>query len=206
MVRIVFSWVRFSFVAPWAVICWALVLIACALQLASFRSLRMERTGILTTFWRPWFSNFWKFSTTLGRGILYHPSHRDPSVEDDERIEQHERIHVAQVEDLMFLSFFVGLITSIVTEDVLFGFLLWVSGGAWQLPNFVTAVLRHGHLVKKPEGVGFFASIKSILSQIFLIAYRDSEHERSAYAQTDVLGLSALDSWSGLSDNKERPE
>jgi len=203
MVRIAFSWIRFSFVAPWAVICWAVVLLACVLQLASFRSLRMENTGILTTFWRPWFAKVWKFSTTLGRGILYHPSHRDPSVEDDERIEQHERIHVAQVEDLMLTSFLVGLSVSIVTGNVLLGFILWVSGGLWQIPNWVSAVLRYGHHVKKPEGKGFFASTKSIISQVFDIAYRDSEHERSAYAQTDVLGGSVDESWAAQRD-KER--
>jgi hypothetical protein len=42
---------------------------------------------------------------------------------------------------------------------------LWWSGGMWQLPNFVAAGLRHGWTL---DGV-----------------YRKSEHELSAYAQTD---------------------
>lgn len=198
MVKTVFSWVRFSFVAPWAVLCWVLVLLSCVLQLASFRSLRMENTGILTTYWRPWFAKRWPFSTTLGRGIVYHPSHRRTSLEDDERLEKHERIHVAQVEDLMFLSLILGIVVSIKTDDVLFGFLVWFSGGVWQVPNFVTAILRYGHTIKSPNA-SLFSKIKSVLSQVFGIAYRDAEHERSAYAQTDAFPDSD-ESWSDLRD------
>lgn len=91
----------------------------------------------------------------------------------DRRIQQHEPVHTRQIEDLLLLSFLCGLAYGVHSGN--FGWFLgtWFSGIAWQLPNFLTAWLRGGH------------------------PYRDAEHERSAYAQTDtdiIFGTSWLGS------------
>ena len=80
------------------------------------------------------------------------------------RIQHHEHVHVRQVEDRMLLSLGVGLVVAFTTGDWWLGLALWASGGAWQIPNFVTAVLRYG--------------LKGV--------YLGTEHELSAYAQTDA--------------------
>lgn len=122
----------------------------------------MDRRLILQMSWRPWVEKRWRYSTTLGRTIWFQARHRD-----DERVQRHELIHVHQVEALLLLSLLVGLLHGLLdyreTSAWLEGALIWCSGGVWQLPNYLAAGLRHG----------------------WKHAYRDAEHERSAYAQTD---------------------
>jgi hypothetical protein len=98
--------------------------------------------------------NWWKYSVTLSRGMVLQP---DVSTQ----LLQHEKIHVRQVEDRLLLALSLGVTASLAESDP-WWLLLWVSGVTWQLPNFLGAVLRRGHI------------------------YRDTEHERSAYAQTDM--------------------
>lgn len=155
------NWILFAFTAPWGVIIgWGVILLALALFFA--HKPRFAPYGTLTAVWRPWWAKIWKYSTTFGRAIIYHPRVADgtPGII-DHRVEKHEMIHVRQVEDMMLLSFIVGLVVGLVTGNWPLGVALWASGGIWQAPNFLTAMLRGGHV------------------------YRDSEHERSAYAQCD---------------------
>ena len=188
LARKVMSWIRFAFSSPWSLVSWLWVVINCfVLWTADYKTLKFAGSGILTAEWRTWFSKRYKYSTTVGRSILFHPSHRKTGEPMDERLEKHERIHVWQVEDLMFLSFSVGLGVAIHTGDLKLGFMLWLSGGLWQLPNFVTALLRFGHTIKYPKGPGRLKNFFKFFHLLFMeIAYRDSLHERSAYAQTDV--------------------
>lgn len=197
MVRTIFMWVRFAFTAPWSLLGWFWLILSCALSMARISTVRFESNLVLTTEWRPWFAKFWKYSTTLGRSKIFYPGARDPAVEMDERIEKHEQVHVAQVEDLMLLSFLLGLIVFARTGDFYLGMGIWVSGGAWQLVNFVTAIFRYGHLLKLPAGTRW-QKVKSIIPAVVEIAYGDSEHERSAYAQTDLIADGK--SWSDLRD------
>jgi hypothetical protein len=96
---------------------------------------------------------------------------------------------------MMLLSLILGFIMGFYTGNFLFGFFLWTSGGLWQLPNFLTAMLRYGHLLSWPTVGSFGDRLKAFIGSLFLqIAYRYSEHERSAYAQTDI-GADGL-SWS----------
>jgi hypothetical protein len=120
------------------------------------------RDGILTAQWRPWFAKHWRYSTTVGHFIAVHPNHLDL-----QRIWKHERVHVRQYEDLCLLGALISTILVVPPSYGLSwieGLILWGSSGAlWLLPNFLTGWIRFGD------------------------AYRGSEHERSAYAQTNNL-------------------
>ncbi len=114
----------------------------------------------LTAQWRPWVTKYWKYSTTLSYGIVFQPKVTPRTV-------KHENVHVRQVQDRCVLAFLLALfalITGLATSSqplAFFGLGLWLAGPIYQVPNFLTAMLRGGHV------------------------YRDAEHERSAYAQTD---------------------
>ena len=120
---------------------------------------------------RKYAGNFWKYGTTLAYGIIYGPGaipENDTTVADT-RHERHEDVHVRQAQDELVTSFLVGLAVGIGfwahghgVAGVVWWMCLWLSGIAWRAPNFLTAWLRGGN------------------------PYRDSEHERSAYAQTDT--------------------
>ena len=158
------GWVLFCFTLPWSVtVGWGWVGIALALGIAV--EPRFEEHGILTARWTLQVAKIWRYSTTLGRGIIYQPgARRVLSTDPMTRTEQHERIHVEQVEDLMLLGLLLGLVVWGWTGNWFLGLMLWWSAGAWQLPNFVTAAMRFG----------------------WKNAYRFSEHERSAYSQSAV--------------------
>lgn len=152
--------------SPWGVgIGWTYVCLAVLFGFA--RVPRWEPGAVLTAEWREWFARRWDYSTTLGRGIIYHPDSRDddPTVVDS-RLERHERKHVWQTEDLMVLSFIVAMCLWFCGTDIMVCMVVYVSGGAWQLPNFLAAGLRYGFTMEN--------------------MYRGAEHERSAYAQTDL--------------------
>jgi len=152
--------------APWGIgVGWTWLGLALALGFA--RAPRFEPGLVLTAEWRMWVARRWRWSTTIGRAIIYHPDHRDDDpTEVDTRLERHERKHVWQVEDMMLLSLIVAALLWLSGTDVLACMVVYVSGGAWQLPNFLAAGLRYGFT--------------------FDAMYRGAEHERSAYAQTDL--------------------
>ncbi len=157
------SWVLFGFTAPWGLtVGYGWLLLLCVIGLAEWKAIRFQGAAVLTTKWKPRWAAKFGFTTTVGRAVIYDPSWYDATIAVDNRVEKHEFVHIAQIEDLMVLSFVVGLVAAVVTGSWQLGALLWWSGGAWQLPNFVTAFIRYGW-----KG-----------------AYRDTEHERSAYAQT----------------------
>lgn len=158
------GWVLFAVTLPWAItVGWGWVTLMAIVGAAE--EVRLEEHGVLTATWRPWAASLWRFSTTIGRGIVFQAAcRRKFTFENMGRIELHERVHVRQVEDLMLLSLIVGVVVFASTGNWLLGLALWWSGGAWQLPNFLTAAMRHG------------------IGQ----AYRRSEHELSAYSQTDA--------------------
>lgn len=168
--RLVLTW-------PSILVGWGYVLLFTAAFAAHSWSFDKENL-VLSAVWRPWVAKFWKYSTTVSRGIIYHPVSAANA-----RIREHEMVHVRQVEDRVLLALVLGIVAaSLVAAQAspFFTFLgFWVAGVAFQLPNFLGAVLRGGHV------------------------YRDSEHERSAYAQTDIHHTSNGKSW--LQDHLSRP-
>jgi len=94
------------------------------------------------------------------------------------RTRKHERVHVRQVIDRSLLATVLALATVWVDPWLALG--LWVSAPLYQLPNFLGVLIRgDGHI------------------------YRDAEHERSAFAQTDEKNLGAGVSW--LDDHVSKP-
>lgn len=77
------------------------------------------------------------------------------------RVLAHERVHVRQAEDAALGGLVLALLVSLVELDAGW-LLLWPGAMLLSTANYLGAVLRGGH------------------------AYRDAEHERSAYAQTDA--------------------
>jgi hypothetical protein len=73
----------------------------------------------------------------------------------------HERVHVRQMEDLALAGLVLAIVVSLAAWSP-WGLLLWPGALVLKACNFLGAVLRGGHV------------------------YRDAEHERSAYAQTDL--------------------
>ncbi len=138
---------------------WLFVLVMFAIGAA--KDLRVETVDgeplLLCGTWREWSNRIYGYSLTIGRGIVWRPEHVE-----DRRLRRHESTHVRQSVDRSVLAFLLGAGTAIAGAPVA-GLALWLSGWLWQIPNFATAAMRFG----------------------FRNAYRDSEHERSAYAQTD---------------------
>lgn len=184
------GWVLFVIALPAVIAGHLYVLGACCLFFAEFKSLRYQGAGVLTSRFRPWFSKRWRYSTTLGRGILYGPWAYDASVEIDNRTEMHEFVHIRQFENCCAWGLLGGLIATIIAWLLGLGagegFALW--GSIWALSwiqnitNNLTAMLVFGW-----KGL-----------------YRDAEHERSAYAQTDMIRFLTKDgkqtSWEKIRD------
>lgn len=182
------GWVLFIVALPAVIVGYVWMLLLCLFFVAEWSSLRFQGAGVLIARTRPKVAKFWGFSTTVGRAILYHPVAYDGTPSIDGRTERHEFVHIKQFEDDCFGAFFGGLLLAtlgwlLLDYDSMQGFatwtFVWVLGVARMLTNFLTAVLRYGW-----KGI-----------------YRDTEHERSAYAQTDYVRQAALGkSWDVMRD------
>jgi len=182
------GWALFVVALPAVIVGYLWMLLLLLFFVAEWKSVRLQGAGVLTARTRAWAAKFWGFSTTVGRAILYHPYAYDNTPEPDNRTERHEFVHIKQWEDALMASFVGGLFIAAVGwwllgYDAMQGFatwtLIWCAGVAMKLTNFVTAVLRYGW-----KGI-----------------YRDTEHERSAYAQTDWIRHSAAGkSWDEIRD------
>lgn len=186
------NWVLFGFSAQHAVIAWFLGLLAFLTFFGRFP--RFEGNAIMSVQLRDWWAKISPYSTTLFRTIFWHanrPVPKTPEEELDTRHENHERKHVHQFEDACVQGFFLGLVLAT---------LLWIFGWyaeAWQpalvweitwllvplmlVPNWGTALLRYGPAAKYRED----GTARSWVRRIYDTAYLDSEHERSARAQTE---------------------
>jgi hypothetical protein len=157
------GWILFALTWP-MLVGWLWVLGMCLFRRAEWSTLRFQGAGVLTA--RRTERSDKGFSTTLGRGICYSREVYDDTVALDHPIERHEFVHIKQYEDDCVRAAIIGLITAgAAGNNWWLGLGVYVSSIFWLLPNYLTAVLRYG--------------MKGI--------YRDTEHERSAYAQTDLI-------------------
>lgn len=165
---------------PAALPCWALGMLTVLCGIA--RDPRWDENYVLSVVFRPWVQTFWKYSTALPRMVFYQD--RDETAAADTRVERHEHIHVFQMENNMMVSMLIGK-AFMFNGDLLLGGAIWVSGALWILMGYLTAGMRYGFKSKIVGGreVGGW--------------YRDAEHERSAYAQTD-LPFKLGQSWAEL--------
>lgn len=127
--------------------------------------LRVGQSGAyaIDATWRPWVARWWRYSTTIGLTVIYHPEHVGFG-----RIERHEAVHVRQHQDHGFLG--AALALAVVWWSWEAALVLWCASPLFSAPCWLTAWLRGGD------------------------AYRDAEHERSAYGQVasglDIPGQS----------------
>lgn len=119
--------------------------------------LRLADDAVLRATWRPWMATHYGYTLTLAAGQCWHPA----SV-GDARTAEHEHVHVRQDEDNAIAGLFLALVATLVTFNA-WWLLLWPVTMLVKTAGFLGAILRYGDV------------------------YRDAEHERSAYAQTDAL-------------------
>lgn len=155
------EWALWFISLPWTLtVGWGFPLLMMCIGAVSPKSLHMRKRLVLAGVWKEWAAEIWKFSTTLGHGMVF-----QERALLNTRIPRHEDIHVRQHDDDMMRSFLAAcLIFAVHGVDFWWvALIIWWSGGLWVAPNFLTAWLRGGR------------------------PYRDSEHERAAYGQTDIM-------------------
>lgn len=203
------SWILFAFCAPHAVLSWLLGLLALACWIA--HRPRFEGAAIFSLRLRDWIGTRYRYSTTILRTIFWHPGREIPAVladETDTPHEQHERVHVVQIEDAAVQGFFLGFGLAAVLWAFGWYAETWQPAVAWALvwllapiatsTNAASAVLRYGLAAGvRPDGTP-----RSWWARLADVGYLDSEHERSARAQT-ALGPDGL-TWSEREDGARR--
>jgi len=128
------NWWLILFTLPTLLQGWLVGLLSLTLGFSQYPSVKR---GVLMTFWRPWFANRWRYSTTLGAWMGMHPDHGGTT-------EYHEMIHIQQYEDMNCLGALIGGIVCIFNWRL--GLILWAfSGMMWLLPNFITGWIRYGN-------------------------------------------------------------
>lgn len=151
-----------------ALLCgWLFVLLFMLIGAAYAPRLDSKCRYVLTARWRHWAATRWRYSTTVGFGIVLRPMA-------GESVLRHERVHVRQFRDAALLALVVALVAWLGGADGLAVALLALLSPLYLLPHYLGAVLG---------GVP---------------VYRGSEHERSAYAQTQELDGPSWQERSGI--------
>ena len=180
------GWVLFALSLPAVIFGYIAMGLLFLFRIAEFKTRRWQGAGVLTARANPKFAKRWGFTTTLGRAVLYHPSAWDQTEEVDNQVEKHEFVHIKQWEDACVWGFasglFSGLLAWWMTGYGVGAFFavwmtVWLLSVATMATNFLTAIARYG-----PKGI-----------------YLDTEHERSAYAQTDLIRHADM-SWDDIRD------
>lgn len=94
--------------------------------------------------WRPWVARRWRYSTTLGLSVIYHPEHLG-----HQEVERHEAVHVRQHQDHAFLGAILGL--AVVWWSWEAALLLWCASPFFSAPCWLTAWLRGGDPYRDAE-------------------------------------------------------
>lgn len=205
------NWILFGFTAQHAAIAYLLGLLSFLTFFAKWP--RFEGNAIMSLQLRDWFSKSWRkeadgsedkgisrYSTTLFRATWWHedrPVPKTPEEELDSRHEKHERKHIHQFEDACMQGFVLGLIVAILLWAFGWYSEAWQPALAWELiwlimpvmltTNWITGLLRYGRAAKYRPAWQHASkgAERSWFSRIYDSAYLDSEHERSARAQTE---------------------
>lgn len=194
------NWILFGFSAQHAIIGWFLGLLA---TVTFFGHLpKFEGNAIMSVRLRKWWSKISWYSTTLFRTIFWTHGRPVPETKDEEldtRHENHERKHVHQFEDACTQGFWMGLIIASCLwsfgwyaeawQPALVWELIWLLMPLMLVVNWKTAVLRYGLAAeyRHPNEHERKGARRSWWSRFYDSAYLDSEHERSARAQTESV-------------------
>lgn len=119
-----------------------------------------EMPFVFVLVWRDRVAKRWRYSTTLAFVMFMHPRHLEEQG-DNGRTMKHERIHVRQYVDDGILALLLAVPLFFVSWKA--AVIVLASAPLYRVSGFLGALLRGGHV------------------------YRDSEHERSAFAQTDII-------------------
>lgn len=167
-------WFLFVLCLPWALTI-SYPMVGLLLLIGWAEKARWGHYGVLTAVWKEKIAKKWGYSTTAGHAVVYMPGLRAEGSDPVTSIEKHEDVHVRQYEDNMFIGFLAMLVLGLAFGCWWGGLLIWWSAGIWQAISYLTAGFRWG------------------FSQETM--YRNAEHERSAYAQTDVTKRDTEMSW-----------
>ena len=128
------------------------------------------REGILVVQWREWWDKRWRYTTNLGFVVGGSPD----DIHNPATWFHEVGVHVKQYEDLAVrATILAAAIFYWVPWQV--ALVVWATGGPlWLLPNYLTALRFRKAGKKLGWGIGN-------------TMYMMSEHERSAYAQTEVF-------------------
>jgi hypothetical protein len=159
-------WILVVLSLPALVISWLFVTLLCICQLAHKPT--FEPGPILSAQWRPWFAKYWRFSNGFGRATIYQHSAISGGTSSVARVRAHEGVHIRQTEDDMVKAFLVGLVAGLCAWNLWVFIGIWCSGIIWIMVHYLASMLRYGW------GKGYF------------YIYKNAEHERAAYAETDT--------------------
>jgi hypothetical protein len=135
---------------------WLFVGLGLALWAARSPALDAGCPYVLTARWRPWVTARWRYSTTIGFGVILQPGA-------SELVARHERVHVRQFRDAALLALVAAAVAWAGGAGAPTVIALALCSPLYLLPHYLGAVLGGSPI------------------------YRGSEHERSAYAQTQEL-------------------
>lgn len=145
-------WILFGLSLPTVLVSWFVVVGAVALRLAT--GLRWEPGLVLTAVWR--LETDW--SVTVGRGVIY--TAREPWAK-RLAIQEHEHVHVRQVEDECLKASILGLVVAVWAPWLGAG--IWASGGLWIFIHYAASFLRLGRMDRQRVYVGTETEISAYL-------------------------------------------
>lgn len=159
-------WILVVLSLPALIISWLFLTILCICQLAYKPT--FEPGPIMSAQWRPWFAKWWRYSNGFGRVTIYLHSVISGDSSRAQRVRAHEHVHIRQTEDDMVKAFLVALIAGLLAWNFWVFVGIWCSGILWLPVGYLTSMFRYG----------WKRGYKHI--------YRQAEHERAAYAQTNT--------------------
>lgn len=116
---------------------WGFLYVGLACATGCAEKMHIRGRVMPTATWTPWFARWWKYSTTVCRGIIMHPGTAHPDT-----LWDHETVHVRQAEDLCA----IGLALGTVSGELLPMLVIWMLSPFGLILNYVMAGLRHGKL------------------------------------------------------------
>lgn len=180
------KWILFAFTFQHTAIAYLIGLLSLVVRITKWPP-RFEGTGILSLEFRKRVKS--RYSITILRAIFWGTDFRRLELELDESHEQHERVHIRQIEDACMQGFALGAVLAAFLASFGWYAEAWQPFAVWELTwlltplatiaNPITALMRYG-----VPGPGDNRP-KTWIGRAMWIAYEWSEHERSARAQTE---------------------